>query len=98
MGDSNTGERRFVDLSHPIVDGMTTCPGLPPPHICDFLSRTDSRGRYAPGVSFQIGRIDMIANTGTCIDSPFHRFEDGAVPPGVRRMGSFPVRAYARLL
>ena len=78
MRDSNTRDRRFVDLSHPIVDGMTTYPGLPPPHICDFLSRMDSRGHYAPGVSFQIGRIDMVANTGTYIDSPFHRFENGA--------------------
>jgi arylformamidase len=78
MRDADTGDRRFIDLSHTIVDGMTTYPGLPPPHLCDFLSRADSRGHYAPGVSFQIGRIDMVANTGTYIDSPFHRFEDGS--------------------
>jgi arylformamidase len=77
MRDSHGGDRRFIDLSHTIVDGMTTYPGLPAPHICDYLSRADSRGRYAPGVSFQIGRIDLVANTGTYLDSPFHRFESG---------------------
>jgi kynurenine formamidase len=67
----------FVDLSHTIEHGMTTYPGLPGPLICDFLSREASRGRYAPGVEFQIGRIDMVANTGTYLDSPFHRYTDG---------------------
>ena len=67
----------FVDLSHTIEHGMTTYPGLPGPLICDFLSRQASRARYAPGVEFQIGRIDMVANTGTYLDSPFHRYVDG---------------------
>jgi arylformamidase len=67
----------FVDLSHTLEHGMTTYPGLPGPLICDFLSREASRGRYAPGVEFQIGRIDMVANTGTYLDSPFHRYADG---------------------
>ena len=67
----------FVDLSHTIEPGMTTYPGLPGPLICDFLSREASRGRYAPGVEFHIGRIDMVANTGTYLDSPFHRYADG---------------------
>ncbi len=67
----------FVDLSHTIEHGMTTYPGLPGPLICDFLSREASRGRYAPGVEFHIGRIDMVANTGTYLDSPFHRYADG---------------------
>ena len=67
----------FVDLSHTIEHGMTTYPGLPGPLICDFLSREASRARYAPGVEFQIGRIDMVANTGTYLDSPFHRYADG---------------------
>jgi kynurenine formamidase len=57
---------------------MTTYPGLPGPVICDFLSREASRGKYAPGVEFQIGRIEMVANTGTYVDSPFHRYADGA--------------------
>jgi kynurenine formamidase len=56
---------------------MITYKGLPAPLICDFLSREDSRKRYAPGTEFQIGRIDMVANTGTYVDSPFHRFADG---------------------
>jgi kynurenine formamidase len=57
---------------------MTTYPGLPGPTIRDFLSRPDSRRLYAAGTEFQIGRIDMVANTGTYVDSPFHRFEHGA--------------------
>ncbi len=53
---------------------MTTYPGLPGPLICDFLSREASRARYAPGVEFQIGKIEMVANTGTYVDAPFHRY------------------------
>jgi kynurenine formamidase len=69
---------RLIDLSHTITHGMTTYPGLPGPIICDYLSREASRGRYAPGVEFQIGKIEMVANTGTYVDSPFHRYADGA--------------------
>lgn len=69
--------RRTIDLSHPVADGTVTYPGLPAPVITDHLSREASRGRYAPGVEFQIGRIDMVANTGTYLDVPFHRFPDG---------------------
>jgi len=68
---------RYVDLSHTITHGMTTYPGLPGPVICDFLSRERSRELYAPGVEFQIGKIEMVANTGTYVDSPFHRYADG---------------------
>ncbi len=67
----------MIDLSHTIDHGMTTYPGLPAPVICDYLSREASRSRYAEGVTFQIGRIDLIANTGTYLDTPFHRYEDG---------------------
>jgi kynurenine formamidase len=67
----------LIDLSHTIEHGMITYKGLPAPLICDFLSRQASRARYAPGTEFQIGRIDMVANTGTYLDSPFHRFADG---------------------
>jgi arylformamidase len=67
----------FLDLSHTVVDGMITYPGLPGPIICDFLSRAASRGSYGPGVEFQIGKIEMVANTGTYVDSPFHRYADG---------------------
>ena len=68
---------RIVDLSHVIEDGMTTYPGLPPPHICDFWTRESSAANYEDGSSFQIGRIDMVANTGTYLDSPFHRYAEG---------------------
>jgi len=69
--------RRIVDLSHVIEDGMTTYPGLPGPEIGDHLTREASREHYAPGTEFHIGRITMVANTGTYIDAPFHRFEQG---------------------
>jgi kynurenine formamidase len=68
---------RVIDLSHPIGDGTITYPGLPGPAISDHLSRADSRSRYADGYEFQIGRIEMVANTGTYLDTPFHRFADG---------------------
>ena len=67
----------FLDLSHTVVDGMVTYPGLPGPIICDYLTRVASRARYAPGVEFHIGKIEMVANTGTYLDSPFHRYADG---------------------
>jgi kynurenine formamidase len=73
----HSSDARLLDLSHVIEDGMITYPGIPAPHICDFLSRAASHSRYAPGTAFQIGRIDLVANTGTYLDSPFHRFEDG---------------------
>ena len=66
-----------IDLSHPIDDGTITYPGLPGPVITDHLSREESRDRYAAGYEFQIGRIEMVANTGTYLDTPFHRFADG---------------------
>lgn len=69
---------RFVELSHPIASGMETYPGLPGPAVSDFLSRDASASRYAAGTTFQIGRIDMVVNTGTYVDAPFHRFEAGA--------------------
>jgi arylformamidase len=71
-------ETRLVDLSHAIEDGMTTYKGLPGPRICDFWTREASAAFYDDGSTFQIGRIDMVANTGTYLDAPFHRFEDGA--------------------
>lgn len=67
----------IIDLSHPIADGTITYPGLPGPVITDHLSREASRERYASGYEFQIGRIDMVANTGTYLDTPFHRFDGG---------------------
>jgi kynurenine formamidase len=69
---------RLVDLSHAIEHGMNTYPGLPAPLIEDHLTREQSRVNYAPGTEFQIGRITMVANTGTYLDAPFHRYRDGA--------------------
>jgi arylformamidase len=68
---------RFIDLSHTIESGMITYKGLPAPLICDHLSREQSRSMYAPGTEFQIGRIEMVSNTGTYLDTPFHRYADG---------------------
>lgn len=72
-----TGLIRYIDLSHTIEHGQVTYPGMPATHICDYLSRERSREIYEPGTEFHIGRIDMIANTGTYIDCPSHRYEDG---------------------
>lgn len=69
--------RRLVDLSHVVHHGLETYPGLPPVEICDFLSREASREKYASGTEFQIGKITMVANTGTYVDAPFHRYEKG---------------------
>jgi kynurenine formamidase len=71
-------EAGIVDLSHVIEHGMTTYKGLPPPHICDFWERESTAANYDDGSTFQIGRIDMVANTGTYLDAPFHRYADGA--------------------
>jgi len=68
----------LVDLSHAVENGMITYRGLPAPLICDFLSREQSRSLYADGTEFQIGKIEMVANTGTYLDSPFHRYAHGA--------------------
>ena len=68
----------LVELAHAVEHGMTTYPGLPGPVVCDFLSREASRAHYGPDTTFHIGRIDLVANTGTYVDAPFHRFADGS--------------------
>ena len=68
---------RLIDLSHTVSDGLVTYPGLPAPVISDHLSFEDSHGVYAEGTEFTIGRIEMIANTGTYLDTPGHRHRDG---------------------
>jgi kynurenine formamidase len=75
--EKETASRRLIDLSHAVEAGMITYKGLPAPIICDFLSREKSREIYADGTEFQIGKIEMVANTGTYLDSPFHRYADG---------------------
>lgn len=69
---------RLIDLSHPIVAGMTTYPGMPGPEIDTFISREESEQRLGTGVSFHVGRLCMVANTGTYLDAPFHYHADGA--------------------
>lgn len=69
--------KTLIDLSHTVEHGLVTYKGLPAPIVCDYLSREQSREHYSPGTTFQIGKIEMVANTGTYIDSPFHRYENG---------------------
>ncbi len=81
MTDSR--RREVIDLSHPISAGMITYPGLPGPDITDHLTRDAAEASYGAGVTFQIGRISMVANTGTYVDTPFHRFAGGADLAGI---------------
>ena len=70
--------QQLIDVSHTVEHGLVTYRGLPAPLICDYLTREASREHYAAGTEFQIGKIEMVANTGTYLDSPFHRYADGA--------------------
>ncbi len=81
----------LYDLSHTVEDGMITYRGIPAPVIGDYLSREESRRRYAPGTEFQIGKIEMAGNTGTYLDSPFHRYPDG------RDLAALPLEQLALL-
>jgi len=86
------GDRmRLIDMSHTLEAGMLTYKGLPAPLICDYLSREASRKLYAAGTEFQIGRIDMVGNTSTYIDSPFHRYADG------KDLSQLPLESLANL-
>ena len=73
-----SGARRVVDLSHVITDGMVTYPGIPAPVIGAHLTFDESASHYAAGTEFSIGTISMAANTGTYLDTPAHRYRDGA--------------------
>lgn len=75
--DNSRKPSKLIDLSHTIENGLVTYKGLPPPVICDYLSRADSKNFYEEGTQFQIGKIEMVTNTGTYIDCPFHRYENG---------------------
>ena len=81
----------LIDLSHTVEDGMITYKGLPSPVICDYWSREESRKRYTEGTEFQIGKIDMVANTGTYVDAPFHRYADG------KDLSELPLESLANL-
>ncbi|MDT0143521.1 cyclase family protein [Microbacterium sp. PRC9] len=87
------GETRVVDLSHPIRAGLVTYPGLPAPTITPHLTREDSRARYAPGTEFAMDVIHMIGNTGTYLDSPFHRYADGSDLAGLELSSLVGLRA-----
>lgn len=82
---------RLIDLSHTVEDGLITYKSLPAPIICDFLSREASRQHYAEGTEFHIGKIEMVANTGTYVDSPFHRY------PGGKDLSELPLSSLADL-
>ena len=84
--------RKLIDVSHEIEAGMSTYPGLPAPAISDHLSREAARGVYSEGTTFQIGRIEMVSNTGTYVDAPFHRFADG------KDLASLPLERLADLI
>jgi arylformamidase len=75
--ESKSRETALIDLSHTIENGLVTYKGLPAPIICDYMSRENSRKFYEEGTEFQIGKIEMVSNTGTYIDCPFHRYENG---------------------
>ena len=81
----------LIDLSHTIEHGMITYKGLPAPLICDFLSREASRKLYMAGTEFNIGKIEMVANTGTYVDSPFHRYAHG------KDLSQLPLKSLAGL-
>lgn len=82
---------RLIDVSHTVESGMLTYKGLPAPVVCDYLSREASRKLYSAGTEFQIGHIEMVANTGTYVDSPFHRFANG------RDLSELPLESLANL-
>jgi len=86
-----TPQPRLIDVSHTLEHGMITYKGLPAPLICDYLSREASRRLYARGTEFHIGKIEMVANTGTYLDSPFHRYADG------KDLSQLPLEAVAAL-
>jgi arylformamidase len=84
-------EPRLIDVSHAIEHEMVTYKGLPAPILCDWMSREASHARYAEGTEFQIGKIEMVGNTGTYVDSPFHRYADG------KDLSELPLESVANL-
>ncbi len=86
-----TTSKQLIDLSHTIEHGLITYNGLPAPIICDYWSREQSRQHYAEGTEFQIGKIEMVGNTGTYLDSPFHRYADG------KDLSELPLESVAEL-
>ena len=87
----HTAKSTFIDVSHVVEHGMMTYRGLPAPIICDYLSREASQMHYAEGTTFQIGKLEMVANTGTYIDAPFHRYA------GRKDVAALPLASLANL-
>ncbi|MEL7333201.1 MAG: cyclase family protein [Cyanobacteria bacterium J06560_2] len=83
--------KKLIDLSHVVEEGMVTYKGLPAPLICDFLTREASKAHYAEGTTFHIGTLELCGNTGTYIDSPFHRYESG------KDLSELPLESLAEL-
>ena len=82
---------RLIDLGHVVEDGMKTYPGLPAPRVREFRTREDSAADYAEGTSFHIARIEMVGNTGTYMDAPFHRYAEG------KDLAELPLESLANL-
>jgi kynurenine formamidase len=72
-----TAVKKFIELNHTLEDGMMAYPGLPSPKIGAFLDHGASRSRYNDQAEFYLGKVDMVCNLGTYLDSPFHRYPDG---------------------
>jgi kynurenine formamidase len=91
-GPPATAPTRFVELSHVISDGMTTHPAYPPPVVTVHQSWAGSRPNYAAGTEFSADRIDLVGQTGTYVDSPRHRYPDGADLAGLplERLADLP--------
>lgn len=89
----SAGARTVIDLSHRIRAGLVTYPGLPAPQITPHLSREASRAHYAPGTEFAMDVITMIGNTGTYLDSPYHRYADGSDLASLDLAGLVDLRA-----
>ncbi len=87
----------LIDLSHTITDGMSTYPGLPGPEITAHLTFEASVDHYAAPTEFTIGRITMVTNTGTYLDTPAHRYRDGHDLSGLPldRCAQLPTRVIA---
>lgn len=79
-GSARSVRRALIECGRVIEDGMVTDPRLPTPRVRDVWTREESAPRYAPGVSFQIASVELVQNTGTYLDAPFHRH---AGAPGV---------------
>jgi arylformamidase len=83
---------QFVELSHAIVPGMKTYPGLPQPNVNVIVDYEASRARYQNQAEFYIASLHLCGNTGTYVDSPRHRYRDGVDLAGLplERLADLP--------